>query len=106
MFSACKGDKSCVHTKNPFEAIQDRIVGGIGDTTVPWHAYIQTGDQKNPATAEICGGTIINTKLVLTARHCFKGRDSAKVIKGNQLKNAFIVAGIQGNISLTKGSII
>ena len=90
-------------TQNPFITPEDRIVGGRGGITIPWHIYIQREDPDKQGSAVICGGTMINTKLVITARHCFGGSNRDKELKGEELNNAFIVAGLSGDMKLLEG---
>ena len=92
-----------MNTQNPFLTYMDRIVNGEEGVTVPWHIYIQREKDK-PGTASICGGTMINTKLILTARHCFGGHNKDKKIKGNKLGKAFVVAGLPSNLTLLEGN--
>lgn len=49
------------------------IVGGekVNITKVPWHVGIFTDVTSKGAFSQICGGTIINAKLVISAAHCF-----------------------------------
>ena len=102
---ACTGDKlRCAKTENPFPMHSNRITGGNKGVTVPWHSYMQREDRENEGSAIICGGTIINTKLVLTARHCFGGNDNAKELKRDEVNNAFVIAGLLGNLTLLEGN--
>ena len=45
----------------------ERIVNGVRakEGQVPWQVLIE-----NMATKEICGGSVINLKFILTAAHC------------------------------------
>ncbi|KAG4075983.1 hypothetical protein HA402_003809 [Bradysia odoriphaga] len=49
------------------------IVGGerVNITKVPWHTGIFTDIASRSTFSQICGGTIINAKLVISAAHCF-----------------------------------
>lgn len=49
------------------------IVGGekVNITKVPWHIGIFTDITSKNTFSQICGGTIINAKLVISAAHCF-----------------------------------
>ena len=91
-------------TEDPFVKEENRITGGSKGVTVPWHIYIQREDPNNEGSAIICGGTIINTKIVLTARHCFGGNDNAKELKRDEVDNAFVIAGLLGNLTLLEGN--
>lgn len=49
------------------------IVGGekVNITKVPWHIGIFSDISSKSSFSQICGGTIINAKLVISAAHCF-----------------------------------
>jgi len=64
--------KTCGKSNSP------RIVGGVGTTydTWPWQCLLTTKFQ-NAAYRQVgyrCGGTLISEDVVLTAAHCFFGR--------------------------------
>lgn len=49
------------------------IVGGgaTNITNVPWHAAIYKRASEHTRFQQICGGTIINSKIIISAMHCF-----------------------------------
>lgn len=49
------------------------IVGGenVNITKVPWHIGIFSDISNKASFSQICGGTIINAKIVISAAHCF-----------------------------------
>lgn len=57
------------------------IVGGTvtNNTQVPWHVAVYK--RSGSAMSQICGGTIVNAKIVISAAHCFYDELEAKFFK-------------------------
>ena len=51
-------------------------------TEVPWHVAIYQDDE------QICGGTIVSERLVISAAHCFSGTKSPHLIDYKKFKVA------------------
>ncbi|XP_065073053.1 CLIP domain-containing serine protease B15-like [Ochlerotatus camptorhynchus] len=93
------GDWSCGHYNGGFEAwcgktqnrITELIVRGHGTVKGewPWHAAIY--HKINRSNKYVCGGTLINEHVVITAAHCVRDSDN-----GQQLapKNIFVLLGV------------
>ncbi|GAA1535414.1 serine protease [Nocardioides humi] len=62
-----------------------RIVGGteVSHSKYPWQAQLLT-----PAGQHHCGGTLIHTRLVLTAAHCFLTVPNPRVVLGATQTNS------------------
>lgn len=56
------------------------IVGGVVTnlTKVPWNVGIYHKPMNKPSFQQICGGTIVNAKIVISAMHCFWDRTEGK----------------------------
>ncbi|CAF2997190.1 unnamed protein product [Rotaria sp. Silwood2] len=82
----------CSHVKPIFS--ESRIVGGYTAQSHSWPWIVslrrsKTSESSISSGSLFCGGTLINSKYVLTAAHCFQ------TIKSSQLSNYFIVIGAQ-----------
>lgn len=49
----------------------ERTIGSANITQVPWHATIYKRSTSGRTFESICGGTILNAKIVISAAHCF-----------------------------------
>jgi len=50
------------------------IQGQTAPGPIPWQAHLRVGNPNRPFWV-ICGGTIIDSKTILTAAHCYHGGD-------------------------------
>ena len=51
----------------------DRIIGGkVASAMIPWQVSISTGGWEN---MHYCGGSILDSKTILTAKHCYPNED-------------------------------
>ena len=51
----------------------DRIIGGkVASAPIPWQVSISTGGWEN---LHYCGGSILDSKTILTAKHCYPNED-------------------------------
>lgn len=66
------------------------IVGGerTNNTKVPWHVGIYSNILNESRFIQICGGTIINAKVVISAAHCFWDNAENKVHHPSNFKVA------------------
>ena len=50
-----------------------RIAGGndVRPGEFPWHVFISSNNDSVPAALNFCGGTVINSRWVVTAAHCY-----------------------------------
>lgn len=60
-----------------FERVPDReprVVGGteVADNRYPWMAALLQRDASNPSEGQFCGGSLIASRWILTAAHCFR----------------------------------
>jgi len=80
--SHCKDTSACQCGKRKFY-LQDHILGGkdAKKNEFPWAAYIKLSSTKANKRGLICGGSLINSKFVVTAAHCLSERDTSGVIQ-------------------------
>lgn len=71
----------CASAINADVKDEDRIVGGqIADpNSIPFQAALIVRRASGP---NLCGGSLLDDKTILTAAHCLKGSDGALVILG------------------------
>lgn len=58
------------------------IVGGqtTNVARVPWHVGIYSDRNNPPLYQQICGGSILSNRLVVTAAHCFWNKDDGRIM--------------------------
>lgn len=64
-------------------ATSPRIIGGVAvpQGTYPWATALLTANQSDPFQAQFCGGSLIESRWVLTAAHCVNQLSSANQIQ-------------------------
>lgn len=66
------------------------VIGGenVNITKVPWHVGIYSNIIDKNHFTQICGGTIVNAKIVLSAAHCFWDTSESNFFKPSNFKVA------------------
>lgn len=61
-----------------------RIVGGweVTPNSHPYQVGLLFGVPNNTRTSYLCGGSIINSRTILTAAHCIEGTDRVQIVVG------------------------
>lgn len=69
-------------------SLNPKIVGGVlsKPDSRPWQVALVKTSEKNNYSAQLCGGTIIGEKEILTAAHCVIGKQASEiqVLSGTQ----------------------
>ncbi|MEN3280568.1 MAG: trypsin [Solirubrobacteraceae bacterium] len=68
-------------TAQPARTARPLIVGGtvIAASAAPWQVYLRIGDQ------EVCGGSVLDSKRVLSAAHCADGGGAHPVVSPDRV---------------------
>ena len=66
-------DKECGIPINTDPTSDDRIIGGKETCSgcIPWQVALILKEKVDGKTKSVCGGTILSSRFVLTAAHCF-----------------------------------
>lgn len=81
-FAQTRGSSPFNETVDRYEKrLAPKIVGGVlaPDGARPWQVSLAVGWIANPAQAHFCGGSIYNSKWIVTAAHCLNGLDAKNV---------------------------
>jgi secreted trypsin-like serine protease len=84
-------------------AEKTRIINGksANITSYPWLASLFVGSENDPENGSGCGGSLISSRWVLTAAHCFLNKDGDAVATGTAARTTVTLntTNINANIS-------
>merc|ERR1711971_527853 len=84
----CPGNNECAKIPSWMKSdLANRIVNGkTAPSPIPWQVHLRQGSPTG-AFGYFCGGTIIDAKTILTAAHCYHGKNLNKA-------DFFVTAGV------------